>query len=94
MKIKLMTDRATFDQSATCTDLQLDASLDGYESTVRTMILRAYPDADIEHYRSIREYGAPSGSVSVDGSCHTVQSMDIQAICEDVYATGQFWDIS
>jgi hypothetical protein len=93
MKIKLMTDRATFDQSATCTDIQLDASLDSYESTVRTMILRAYPDADIEHYRSIREYGAPSGSVSVDQG-DTELEMDIQTICEDVYATGQFWDIS
>jgi hypothetical protein len=53
MKIKLMTDRATFDQSATCTDIQLDASLDGYESTVRTMILRAYPDAVMRRGNSI-----------------------------------------
>jgi hypothetical protein len=45
------------------------------------------------NFRSIREYGAPSGSVSVDQGDPELE-MDIQTICEDVYATGQFWDIS
>ena len=96
MKIKVLNTEDAFDPSASCSPEEYNASLTAFECQCRQALLKDYPDAEIEFFRSVEDYEAPTGGVEIEGvddyhECEAVEA-EVLRIIGDIYDTGTFWE--